>query len=174
MKTVYRSTTKEDEDLLRYNGQNHINELFRMIGIYQKYLGEYAVTESFNDYYLAIHGQNEQEFHFANKGIQFIYPLLKKEGIDISKHNMRRFGRTYFGSPVVTTIYADEIIEVCLNYILSDTVLRETYLQSLYAEIPISDKLIFQYEFLTRLAVRYQAPNIFITIEGCLDNIEWR
>lgn len=173
MKTVYRSSTKKDEDLLRYNGQNHINELFRMIGMYQKYIGEFAGTESFNEFYLAIYGKNEKEFHFANKGIQFIYPLLEREGVDISKRNMRRFGRTYFGSPVVTTIYADKIIEVCLDYILSETVLRETYLQSLCADISISDKLLFQYEFLTRLAA-HENPREFVLLIERLNIIAWR
>lgn len=41
MRIVYRSSTKKDEDLFTYSGQNHINELFRMIGMYQKYIGEY-------------------------------------------------------------------------------------------------------------------------------------
>lgn len=174
MKTVYRSSAKEDGDLLRYSGQNHINELFRMIGMYQKYLEEYVGDGSFREFYLVLHGRNEEEFHFVNKGIQMIYPLLKGEGVDISKHNMRRFGRTFFGSPIVTTIYMDKIVEVCLKYISSETVLRETYLQSLCTDISVADKLRFQYEFLTKLAVRYQAPNIFTLLEERLDNIEWR
>lgn len=174
MKIVYRSSTKKDEDLLTYSGQNHINELFRMIGMYQKYIGEYTGTASFIQFYLAVYGENEQEFHFVNKGIQLIYPLLAREGINISKHNMRRLGRTFFGSPVVTTIYIDKIIEVCLNYIFSEIVLREAYLQSLYTDNSVACKLRFQFEFLSRLAERYQPPNAFIPLKKRLDSIEWR
>lgn len=174
MKTIYRSSIKKDEDLLIYSGQNYINELFRMIGMYQKYIGEFTGTESFNEFYLAIYGRNALEFHFVSKGIQFIHPLLEREGIDISKHNMRRFGRTYFGVPVVTTIYADRIIAICLKYIFCEPTLKETYLKSLYTDISVVGKLCFQYEFISKLATRYQAPNIFTLLEKQLDSIEWR
>lgn len=174
MKTIYRSSTKKDEDLLRYNGQNHINELFRMIGMYQKYLGEYEGKESFREFYVELYGRNNEEFHFVNKGIQFIYPMLEQEGIHISKHNIRRLGRTFRGVPVVMSIYIDRIIEVCLNYIFSQNVLTETYMTCLYIDTDVAGKILFQYVLLLRLANRYQVPYIFGPLRDNLENIEWR
>lgn len=174
MKTVYRSSMKRDGDLKTREEQNYINEIFRMIGIYQKYLKEYAGKESFREFYVELYDRNNEEFHFVNKGIQFIYPMLEQEGIHISKHNLRRLGRTFRGVPVVMSIYIDRVIEVCLNYIFSQNVLTETYMTCLYIDTDVAGKILFQYVLLLRLANRYQVPNIFGPLRDNLDNIEWR
>lgn len=99
--------------------------------------------------------------------------MLEQEGIHISKHNIRRLGRTFKGVPVVMSIYIDRVIEVCLEYIFSQDVLTETYMNCLYIDIDVAGKLLFQYDLLIRLARRYPGANIFGALRNNLNNIKW-
>lgn len=100
-------------ELLACSGINAMYQMFEMIGIYEKYISENTDLD-FNEYFRMYQGTTQ--FHFRNKGIQFVYNNYDGELL-CSKHDMRRFSRTYAGIPVVFSYFADQIILATLNII---------------------------------------------------------
>lgn len=148
MKDVIKSGM-HDLDLLRTSEENYIRYIYEYIGIYQKYIAECDYKEVIFEKYYEEH-RNITEYHFVNKGVQFLGEMLEKADVPISNRNLRRLGRTYKGFPVILSVYADKVIETALNYIRKDDLLIKTYVNKVFMSGNAKDKLNFQYELLCR------------------------
>lgn len=155
MKTEIWSRKYVDDDLMRIGATNFMNNLYEFLGIYQKYLMDDAAGREFEKYYRDY--RNITEYHFVNKGVQFVRGLLKNKEIEVSNRNIKRLGRTYKGFPVVLTMYADEVITSILEYIDDNEMLKAVYLHQVVWSNNSEQNLTFQYKLLRR-TVRGSEP----------------
>ena len=56
--------------LMAFNGTNAMHHMFEMIGIYDEYISKNENLD-FKEYFRKYQGKTQ--FHFRNKGIQFVY-----------------------------------------------------------------------------------------------------
>lgn len=171
MKDVIKSGI-HDLDLLRASAENYIRYMYEYIGIYQKYIDECDYKEDNFEKYYEEH-RNITEYHFVNKGVQFLGEMLEKAEVPISNRNLRRLGKTYKGFPVILSVYADKVIETALNYIRNDDMLMETYINKVLMSGGAKDKLDFQYELLCRRVGKKWTYKPYQDLKHNIDNIKW-
>ena len=75
MKDVIKSGI-HDLDLLRASAENYIRYIYEYIGIYQKYIVECDYKDINFEKYYEEH-RNITEYHFVNKGVQFLGEMLE-------------------------------------------------------------------------------------------------
>lgn len=171
MRNVIKSTWHCD-NLLRISAQNYINNLFEFLGIYQKYLKEKDIELDFSKYYED--KINTTEYHFVNKGVQFVGMILEENNINVSHRNLKRLGRTYFGFPVILTIYADKVLNVVLNYIFKNKLLKDTYIDKVYCDGNSTVKLDFQYTLLNKVYLNKNGCKLYANLKSNIDHMIWR
>lgn len=171
MKTVIKSRKYADDDLLRIDAKNFMNNLYEFLGIYQKYLRDDTDRRNFEEYYKD--HCNTTEYHFVNKGVQFVSGLLMKKEIEVSNRNIKRLGRTYKGFPVILSMYADEVITNILEYIDDNEMLKVVYLQQVVWSDNSEQNLTFQYELLERIVLKNERAAPYVKLMNNIEAVRW-
>ena len=100
--------------------------------------------------------------------------ILEENNINVSHRNLKRLGRTYFGFPVILTIYADKVLNVVLNYIFKNKLLKDTYIDKVYCDGNSTVKLDFQYTLLNKVYLNKNGCKLYANLKSNIDHMIWR
>lgn len=149
-----------DDDFLACHRKNKVYKMYELFGIYERYsLSSAEQDNDFEQFYLGLQGTTE--WHFCNKGIQYIHRQMGSPRF-LAKRNMRRFCRTYRGMPIVFTYYASKIIEKLLNLIYEN---EDVYL--VYERHIMQNSSILQHfiDFQNDVIVRFNGVGGNVTVK---------
>lgn len=159
--------------LMAFNGTNAMHHMFEMIGIYDEYISKNEKLD-FKEYFRKYQGKTQ--FHFRNKGIQFVYDNYDGDLL-CSKHDMRRFSRTYTGVPVVFSYFANQIILATLNIINRYKELSTVYNNELNINGPdvLNAYILFQSDTLDVYINNHTSfkRDKYNQLRNVLNNIRW-